>query len=190
MRSISVAALAALNLPSPKFFLLAKLITSSGDFYFSGLPYTVSFNGQTYVGSSSVISFGPPRISTTVDREIYELVVSDTSDTIQSLARTGAAGADLYVYAGLFDSDNKPLLSVDDVMIAYSGVIDNIVIVNDYESKLAKLQAASPMANLDGTGGFMASKNGMKQLAPGVTDTSFDELYTGSKSVTLRWGKS
>jgi hypothetical protein len=187
MRELSAAALAALNLPNPKFFLLAKLefdpvvrITST--------PFDLTYQSHVYASSSPLISFGPPRVSTSVDREVYELVFSDHDNFMQSKLREGITGTILTVYAGFFDSNQQPLLAHNDVFIAYKGFVDTGKVVNDGSSKQVILTAASPMAALDSIGGYIVSKDGMDQVSS--TDTSFDDVYVGGKSISLKWGKA
>jgi hypothetical protein len=186
MRSLSAAALAALNLPNPKFFLLADLGFST-PVRATSLPYPVTYNSNLYSPDTAVVSFGPPRVSNTVDREVYELTLIDHNNEYQAYARAGINGKLLTVYAGFLNSAEQPLLGGTDVFIAYKGFMDSAAIVNDGQSKLLVIKAASPMGNLDATGGYIASKDGMDQVSS--TDTSFDEIYSGSKPINMKWGK-
>jgi hypothetical protein len=187
MRNLSAAALAALNLENPKYFLLAK-IEFSTPILATSLPYNITFNSETYYASSPVLSFGPPRVSTTVDRETYELALLDHDNSFQAYAKVGVSGRLLTIYAGFLDSTEQPLTGLTDVFIAYRGYIDSCKIVKDDTQKVFLLQAASPMGNLDATGGYVVSKDGMDQVSD--TDTSFDDIYSSGKSATLLWGKS
>lgn len=186
MRSLSAAALAALNLSDPKFFLLAELGFSTV-VRATSLPYSVTFNSKTYYPDTAVVSFGPPRVSNTVDREVYELTLIDHNNEFQAYARAGINGKLLTVYAGFLDASGQPLLGANDVFIAYKGFMDTASISNDGQAKLFVIRAASPMGNLDATGGYVVSKDGMDQVSS--TDTSFDEIYSGSKPINMKWGK-
>lgn len=186
MRQLSTAALAALNLSNTKFFLLAEIgfdpvvrITSTS--------FPIVFKGQTYSADGGIVSFGPPRVSSSIDRETYELVFLDHSNFFQGQLRVGVNGKVMTVYAGFFDASGAPLLSEADVLIAYKGFIDSGKIQNDLEKKLCVIMGASPMANLDAIGGYIVSKDGMDQVSS--TDTSFDDVYVGGKTVNLKWGK-
>jgi len=187
MRTLSAAALAALNLNSPKFFLLAE-INFSSILRITSTSFDLTFNGQIFSSTNSIVSFGPPRVSSSVDREIYELSFLDHDNFFQSQLRAGINGKLLTVYAGFFDANDTPLLGASDVLVAYRGFIDSGKIVNDGSIKQGIILAASPMASLDVTGGYIVSKDGMDQVS--TTDTSFDDVYVGGKSVNLKWGKS
>ncbi len=187
MRKLSTAALAGLNSASPKFFLLAKIETTPV-LRITSTPFDLTFNSEVYSATNSIVSFGPPRVSSSVDREVYELTFLDHDNFFQSQLRAGITGKLLTVYAGFFSSSDVPLTSLADVLIAYQGFIDTGKIVNDGSSKQGIILAASPMASLDAIGGYIVSKDGMDQVSP--TDTSFDDIYVGGKSVTLKWGKS
>ena len=187
MRKLSAAALAALNLPNPKFYLLAE-IQFSPVLRLTSTPFDITYNGQVFSSTNSIIGFGPPRVSSTVDREVYELSFLDHDNFFQSYLRSGITGKFLTVYAGFFNEYDVPLRDVGDVMIAYRGFIDSGKIINDGEKKQGIISAASPMASLDSIGGYIVSKDGMDQVSQ--TDTSFDDVYVGGKSINLKWGKS
>jgi hypothetical protein len=190
MRTLSAAALAALNSDSPKFFLLAEIQTNPV-LRITSTPFDITYpSGSTtvYSATNSIIGFGPPRVSSSVDREVYELIFLDHDNFFQAQLRAGITGKLLTVYAGFFNSSDVPLTGSNDVIVAYQGFIDTGKILNDGSSKQGVIQAASPMASLDATGGYIVSKDGMDQV--NSTDTSFDDIYVGGKSVTLKWGKS
>lgn len=187
MRTVSAAFQAGLELEEPKFFLLGKIEFEDSTMFLSSLNYTVTFNGDSYTKSSSIISFGAPKISSSVDREIYELVINDQTNILQGYLRVGAIGALVSVYAGFFDSSGFPMLDLEDVILAYQGTIDSGAIVASSDNKICKIQAASPMGNLDAIGAYMVSRDGMLQI--NEDDTSFNEVVAGSKEINLKWGK-
>jgi hypothetical protein len=186
MRTLSAAALAALNRPSPKFFLLAKIETVPVQ-RLTSTPFDITYSNEVYSSINSIIGFGPPRVSSSIDREIYELTFLDHNNFFQNQLRAGIPGKLLTVYAGFFNSNDVPLTNAADVLIAYRGFIDGGKIINDGSAKQGIITAASPMASLDAIGGYIVSKDGMDQVSS--TDTSFDDVYVGGKAVNLKWGK-
>jgi hypothetical protein len=187
MRTLSAAALAAINLPNPKFALFAKINFSGVTLRVTSNSYDHSFKGEVYSSSSSLLTFGPPRVSSSIDREIYELTFVDHDNAVQTELRIGATGRKVTVYAAWFNSSDQLLLNEEDVLIAYEGLIDSGKVTNDGVMKQAILSVASPMATLDSIGGYIVSRDGMDQIS--TTDTSFDEVYIGGKTVNLKWGK-
>jgi hypothetical protein len=188
MRKISSAFADAVSSRNPKFFLLGKIEFADEPLLLSSLNFQVTFKGDVYPKGSPVISFGPPRVSSSVDRQIYELIIADTENYLQDRLREGVIGVTLSVYIGFFSSlDGHPLLEEEDVVLAYRGVLDSGAIVIGSDSKLCKVLAASPMGKLDAIGAYMVSKDGMDQI--NENDTSFDEVIAGSKEVNLKWGK-
>jgi hypothetical protein len=188
MRKLSAAALAALNLESPKFVLLGKIELASTTLRITSSSQDLFFNDEWYLSDGAITGFGPPRVSSSVDREIYELYFLDHANIIQNELRTGVTGKKMTVYVVFFDEDDWPLLGVEDVLVAYRGFIDSGKIINDGSKKQAVLSGASPMASLDAISSYIVSKDGMDQV--NTNDTSFDDVYVGGKSVNLKWGKS
>jgi len=187
MRKLSAAALAAINLPNPTFVLLGEIQLSNSVIRVTSAPYDIDFLENTFSSQNSIVGFGPPRVSSSVDREVYELTFLDHDNSLQAELRTGITGKQLTVYAIFFDQDGWPLRGVNDVLIAYRGLIDSGRISNDGSVKQAVISAASPMASLDSISGYIVSKDGMDQISS--TDTSFDDVYVGGKTVNLKWGK-
>lgn len=188
MRKLSAAALAAINLDSPKFILLGKIELNSTTLYITSAASDMFFSGDTYSSQNTIVGFGPPRVSSSVDREVYELIFLDHDNLMQNEIRQGITGRLVTIYAVFFDENDWPLLGVDDVLLAYRGAIDAGKVMNDGSVKQAIITAASPMASLDSIAGYIVSKDGMDQISS--TDTSFDDVYVGGKSINLKWGKS
>lgn len=187
MRQFSPAVQAALELPNPQFFLLAE-INFSTPMRITSTSFDIEYNGNTYTTDGGIIAFGPPRASSSIDREVYELTFTDHSNFFQGQLRAGINGKILTMYVGFFNEFGQPLRGVDDVFIGYRGFIDSGKITKNNESKIGVIQAASPMANLDAIGGYLVSKDGMDQV--NTLDTSFDDVYAGGQTVNLKWGKS
>jgi hypothetical protein len=188
MRKLSAAALAALNLESPKFVLLGEIHLSSTVLRITSASQDIVFKGHTYASDGAIVGFGPPRVSSSVDREVYELYFLDHANLIQNELRLGITGRKMTVYVVFFDEDDWPLLAPEDVLVAYRGFIDAGKILNDGGKKQAVISGASPMATLDALSGYIVSKDGMDQIS--TTDTSFDDVYVGGKSINLKWGKA
>jgi hypothetical protein len=187
MRKLSAAALAAINLPNPKFILLGEIYLSTSVLRVTSAPYDLTFLLNEYDSQNSIVGFGPPRVSSSIDREVYELTFIDHNNAIQDELRAGITGKQLTVYAVFFDSTGFPLKAEGDVLVAYRGLIDSGRVSNDGSVKQAIISVASPMASLDSISGYIVSKDGMDQV--NLSDTSFDDVYVGGKSVNLKWGK-
>jgi len=188
MRKLSAAALAAINLDSPKFVLLGKIELNTTTLYATSAASNIYFNNEWYYNDRTITGFGPPRVSSSVDREVYELIFLDHDNSMQNEIRLGITGRLVTIYAVFFDENDWPLLGVDDVLVAYRGAIDAGKVTNDGSVKQAIITAASPMASLDSIAGYIVSKDGMDQISS--TDTSFDDVYVGGQSINLKWGKS
>jgi hypothetical protein len=188
MKKVGQFILDELAKPVSKLFMLVKLDLNSDTYMFTRLPYGVYFLGEYYQPNMGVISFSPPRITTTVDKQTYELILQDNAGEHQSEIRNGVTGRTVSIYAGFINSLGQPSLDQENVLLAYEGVVDSAAIAINNEEKVAKYKLSSPMAALDARGGYMASKGAMNQI--NAEDTCFDEIYIGAKEVSLKWGKS
>lgn len=139
-----------------------------------------------------------PRLSQAVDRETYKIVYIDTERTKRSLFEDGLTGAAAVVYMCLRNTTDSVLFGYppgayltnpEDLIIAYQGVVDTqgYSVDPDNGAIIAVIECSSPMAALGLTRPFYTSKEYMRQISP--TDTSFDQIYQGSKGLSLLWGK-
>ena len=162
------------------------------------LPVNMGLETYTFSSGNGLYSVEPPRLSTTVDREPYKIVYIDTLMEKRALFETGLVGANVTVYLGFYNTTDEvlgdalpgqPLLNIANTIIVYRGNIDTTSYnINPEEgSVVATMECASPMACLGLTRSFYTSKEAMKLINP--LDTSFDQVYVGSKGINLVWGK-
>lgn len=162
-----------------------------------GTYKTTSFNRDVTIGSDTYLSDGrltvvdPPRISATVDREIFKVTLADSDFYLGNLFQSGIVGAILDVKLIFVDpATNSPILTTSDILTIYKGIVDNITFGiqtgNSGETTIT-ISGASPMNDLDLTRTFYASKEYIRGRYP--NDSCFDQIYEGSGPVNLKWGK-
>lgn len=78
MRTLSTAALAALNENPIRYFALINLEVTPA-VRLTTLPRDVTFSGQTYIADKVTIDLAPPLVSSSVDRETYTITMAGLS---------------------------------------------------------------------------------------------------------------
>jgi hypothetical protein len=181
---------------SPYFLVTLEL--STGTIYHTNTPMDVNIIGLgSFSSDNSLLAIEAPRLSSVVDRETYKITYSDNNFAFKALFESGIVGTPVTVYIGFYNSSEvvinnvlpgNPLNNIEDLVIAYKGFIDSHGHTTDVESEVtAVIECSSPMASLDLTKPFYTSRDSMRQINP--TDTSFDDVYSGSKAINLLWGK-
>ena len=164
---------------------IAKLYTTT---YFDDV---VTSDGRMYLSGDYLKAVDPPRLSSTVDRQQYTIVLSDVDSVFGQYAESGLVGLPAVVSVGFVDQKTqKPELNVNNLLVLYKGRVDatgyttttDEVGTNDFIVK-----CTSPMGNLDATRTFYTSKDFIQSIDP--TDTAFDQLYEGAGKINLKWGR-
>jgi hypothetical protein len=81
-------------------------------------------------------------------------------------------------------------LNILDTVIAYKGRVESVsmsVKTGGLGERIIQITGSSPMRNLDMKNSVYISRDNMRKNDP--SDTSCDQIYDGSSSVTLKWGK-
>jgi hypothetical protein len=145
---------------------------------------------RLFTHDGRIVSLDPPHISTSVDREIYRVVLADPGYAMVSVFGN-IVGKDVEVYMGVTDA-GTPLVSAaeEELILLYKGKADSF----SYEVDTAEagevravVACASPMADLDGITQLFTSKTEIRNIDP--SDTSFEHVYEGSGKAEFLWGK-
>lgn len=188
MISFSTNVQNALSQPSVETFYLVRI----GSFYLTTFYRDISVGGQPYVADGSVIAVEPPQVSSTVDRQPFKIVFSDSLFERSSISNTGLIGTPVSVRVCFTDiNTGLPYLDPADNILIYDGLVDatgySIGVGAIGESTL-NVTCTSPMSDLDATNTFYGSQDYMDKVYPG--DTSFEQLFEGSGPIDIRWGKA
>ena len=198
MRGISNSVKVLLNTDDVSIYYLVSIKGEDINLKHTTLPYDVTIDGLgTFFTNNSLMSVESPVVSAVVDREIYKITYADPDFTWREVFDTGITGATVTVYVGFMNSTDStignaapgtPLKHPDDFIVAYKGFVDSQGHVTESSGEIkATIECASPMADLDLKKSFYTSKQGMAQFD--AADTSFDQVFEGSQSVDLLWGK-
>lgn len=179
-------------------YFLVSIEFSTGTIYHTNTPMDIIVPEiGTFSSANNLIGIDAPRMSSTVDRESYKITYSDNNFSLRALFEAGIIGTPVTVYIGFYNSTatviggvqpGQPFPALNDLIIAYKGFVDTHGHGTDTEGGVtAVIECSSPMASLDLTKPFYTSRDSMHQL--NATDTSFDDVYSGSQAINLLWGK-
>lgn len=182
-----------------KTFFLIRIQTSSNSYRSITSHYsdiTMSDN-ITYINEGTLLSIEPPRYSNSVDRASYRILFSDSNFSFRSFFEQGAAGANVIVRLGFYNTIaglqnteiNAPITNIDDTILVYRGFIDSHSYNIDLEQNIIQvsLECSSPMADLDLAKPYYTNDFTHKQFYP--NDTAFQKVFEGSGTVKLNWGR-
>lgn len=174
-----------LNQGEIESFYLVKV----GDLRMTSFHRDLWMNGFQYTSSNLLFSIDPLHTTSSVDRGIYRLSLTDPTTENLAYYEASLVGHSFEVRIGFIDMlTGEPMM--EDTLLVYKGVVEGF----NYEIDTAELgeiksevRGSSPMVDLDAVKPFYTSKDFIKQLA--VNDTAFDQIYEGAGYVNISWGK-
>lgn len=199
MRARSASLEAILQSDNIQSFFLVKITTPLTTLldttYFR--PLTVAGVG-TFSPYGGLLTVEAPRLSEVVDREVYRLSYADPEFSKIAMLEGVLTGSKVTVYTGFVNTTDttlsgvepgQPLLDLQDMLIAYEGVIDTQGYTLDPQegTVVVVLECASPVAALGLSRAYTTSKEAQKQRNP--ADTAYDYVYIDAAKMTLKWGK-
>lgn len=145
----------------------------------------------TYLSDGKIVSIDAPKLSSTVDREIFKISFADPNFTFGATIDSGLIGKLVDVKIGFVNQTTKqPELDAENVITVYRGNIDS----SDYAINTAEIGevllnvgCSSPMNDLDLVKAFYTTKDAASTRDS--SDTAFDQIYEGSGILQLKWGK-
>jgi hypothetical protein len=204
MRSYSNNVATILALQDISYFYLVELgpylnlswVSTTKRYITLGVDKTIG--GNLYSGNSKIISVDPPRMSSSVDRESYKITLVDPDYEFRGLFERGFSQINVKISIGFFNTSpgvlggvapGEPILSISDTIVVYAGKVDNQVYAVDMDDGgvLCTLECTSPMGAIAMSRPRLTTNDSIQQINP--ADTSFSQVYKGSKGVGLLWGK-
>jgi hypothetical protein len=153
---------------------------------------SISFLNKTFINDAKIVGIEMPTISTVVDSESYKLVFADNDYSLRNRYNSDLFGKVVSVYLVFHDPVTQiPLTEENSYIVIYRGKVSGFVNETNTEaigSVMSTLMLSSPVGNLDAVNQLFTTKNSIKNFDG--TDPSFDQIYEGSGSVELRWGKA
>lgn len=193
MISFNSTLIALLQNPTVNAFYMVKIGIGSSTFYRTTSHFaniTLS-NGDTYLSDGKLLSADVPRLSATVDREVYKITLADPDYSLGATMQSGLVGKLFEVRVGFIDpTTNIPYTDVANTILAYKGIVDSIgysIETGNIGQAILTVSGASPMADLDLTRTPYTSKEYIRGISQ--NDSCFDQVYEGAGPVNLKWGK-
>lgn len=150
----------------------------------------------TYSAENGLVGIDTPKMDSNLDREAYRIIYADPSFQMRAMAEQGMTGIPVAIRLGFINTSgqtvngtaaSEPFLNSNDFITSYIGVVDFPNLVVQEDEVLVTLECASPMASLNLVKPHLTSQNYIRSINSG--DTSFDQVYQGSASINLLWGK-
>jgi hypothetical protein len=202
MKSFTSAFSAKLALPETYIYGLVRIGPFNYDssvVAFTTSSEAVTFEGTVYSPISPLVSMDPPRLSSSVDREVYKILLSDPAFVYRERLEAGAFGTPILVYATVGAISGTagivPVLPYgtsyagERPAVVYKGTLDSFLYTVDEEGAvILELTCTSPMGSLALTRAIPTSPNWMRQRFPG--DVSYDQVSEGSQQIALLWGRT
>lgn len=178
-------------------FYLLRITNSAGAALYSTTTYfaDISLNNAgtltTYASDGLIISVEAPQLSSTVNRDQYRIILADPALQNASSVKD-LVGKSLETRVGFVDPITRlPMLDVADTFIAYKGVIDSAAIAIS-SAELGEIKivitGASPIVSLDQKNGIYLSDDSIRKR--NAKDSCCEQLFTGSRTLVLKWGKA
>lgn len=155
-----------------------------------------SIGTATFYADNGLSGIDAPRLSDTLDREIYKIAYIDNDMYMLNLIRSQLKtyGAPCKVWIGLLNTTNdvldgygpgEPLTDLQHCIMAYKGVVDTYGVAIDTEGAITtSFDLSSPMAALD----MVRPQYTSPENVPS-NDHCFDQMHTPSAVFTMHWGK-
>jgi hypothetical protein len=146
---------------------------------------------NTYYNDGRLVQIDSPRLSSSVDRELFKISFADPTFAIGVEVDSGLIGKMVDVKVVFVNQSTKlPELDLANILTVYRGKIDS----TEYSINTAttgevilNVNCSSPMNDLDMTKPFYTTKDAT--FGRDSSDTSFDQIYEGSGVLQLKWGK-
>ena len=153
-------------------------------------------SGRTFYANNGLSGIDAPRLSDTLDREIYKIAYIDNDMSMLNLIRSQLKtyGAPCKVWIGLLNTTSdildgygpgEPLTDLQHCIMAYKGVVDTYGVAIDTDGVITtSFDLSSPMAALD----MVRPQYTSPENVPS-NDRCFDQMHTPSAVFTMHWGK-
>jgi hypothetical protein len=163
-------------------YLILDMEFTGNTIRLTNLPYNIVVDNNTYIADGGLTELEPPKLTSILDREVYQIKLVDFNNEFKNYFENNALGSKVTVRLGITGN-------TDDFDIVYRGRIDGTSITTNPSegSKDAIIECSSPFAALDRTNNRMTDKTYQRNI--NENDSSMDFVYSAAKEVELKWGK-
>ncbi|RLA26259.1 MAG: hypothetical protein DRQ62_00050 [Gammaproteobacteria bacterium] len=199
MREISNQVELLLEQPTINTFYLFSILGDNLTLYYTTYFSDLIVPGLgTFLSANNIADFEPPIMETASNRESYKITFTDPDFNLRATAESEIIGSRVKVYMGLVNTTagnvggadtDEPLLNLEDITLGFDGVLDAKEYAIDVleQSAIFTMECSTPIASLNTTKPYITSRDAVRNLSTG--DTSYDQVYEGSATLNLDWGK-
>jgi hypothetical protein len=148
-------------------------------------------NGKTYISDGRLLGVDPPQLSSTVDREVYKILLSDPEFISGLDIESSFVGQFAEVRLCFVNPiTGQPEVDIENTALIYRGTVDSAAYSIDTSiigDVTLSISCSSPMYDLDLIKPVYLSKDYIRGLDS--ADNSCDQVYQGSGQLSLKWGK-
>jgi hypothetical protein len=157
------------------------------DYYITTFYRNLQIGNNLYLASELLTSIEEPKMDSSVDRSLYNIKFSDPTNKLADKLNQGLVSKMAEIKLLFVDFfTNAP--ETNYYIIMYRGVIEGVSTEISLDNRIVIVSCASMLLSISNSNPFYTSKQFIRNIRE--DDTSFDQIYKGSKSISLKWGKS
>jgi len=146
---------------------------------------TVSINNvnRTYTPSNNLLSVSPPKSEGEIDRDLFQIILSDPSYSLSGTLSTEATGVPVDIRLG-FMTDTEDLIS--ETLPVYSGQISSWASKVNNNEPTVTINCTGPLTKLKQVTNRLTTKDSQQKIHD--TDSCFNFSFDTSNEASVRWG--
>ena len=157
---------------------------SAGTVYLTDAPTNVTVGANEFNSDGGLLTVSPPATQGQIDRDIFNVTLSDITHEYRTRLLAEAAGVPVTVVMGFALADGS--LTTLRVPV-YKGVISGVRhSITDDQSPISAIECTGPLTKL--TQATHRSTTEDSQKFYHSDDTCFDRSFDTENKVTLQWG--
>jgi len=147
------------------------------------ITVSVDSVNRTYTPSNNLLSVSPPKSEGEIDRDIFQITLSDPSFSLAGTLSQEATGIPVDVRLG-FITDTEELIA--ETLPVYSGQISSWGSKVENNEPVVTITCTGPLTKLKQVTNRLTTKDNQQNIHD--TDSCFDYSFDTGNEASLRWG--
>lgn len=165
-------------------FILVKINFTTNPVAITDAPRDVVYEGVTYSASGGLKSVSPPKVNPQINRDLFEILVSDPENILRTRLDYENIGTPLQILSGFVDPVTNVLYS--EFLGVYSGKINKVSWTIEEDSPDVLIECSGPFVKLKQVINRTTTAASQRALFP--NDSSLDYAYDSTNEATVKWG--